>query len=242
MLSFEIEKVCDMSEKINFDTSLGEFAAQYPQVRDILENYELDYCCGGTKNIKIAAQEKNIDLLHFETLLQKIIEEAPHTQKNKKWADESLVDIVNHIQSTHHVLAWEKLASIKTVLGMLIQVHGEKHGDFLQSLDNIFEDLKTKLEKHLKMEEDIVFAYVRTPDEISGCTKELLSELQSEHQETADILTNIKSFTSNYELPDYACASFAKLYADLETLTDDLHVHIHLENTVLFPRLEKQLN
>jgi len=230
-----------MSEKINFDTSLGEFAAQYPQVRDILENYELDYCCGGEKNIKVAAKEKNIDLASFESLLQKIIGEASPTEKNKKWADEPLVDIVDHIQKTHHALAWEKLSSIKIVLGILIHVHGEKHGDFLQNLANIFDNLKTKLEKHLKVEEDIVFAYVRNPDKANGCTKQLLADLQKEHQETAEILNQIKSFTSNYELPDYACASFAKMYADLETLTDDLHAHIHLENTVLYPRLEKLL-
>lgn len=242
-----------MSKKIDFNTSLGEFVAQYPEIRDIFESYNLDYCCGGKKNIEIAAKEKNIDLDGFESLLKKIIEETPDTEKNKNWTDEPLIDIVDHIQKTHHVLAWEKLSSITILLNKLIQVHGEKHGDFLLRLENIFEEFKMKLETHLRMEEDIVFEYVKHLDKTSdmGSDKsfkmpnldhEMLEFLQKDHEEVGEMLKQIKSFTSNYELPDYACASFAKLYADLETLEDDLHIHINLENTILFPRLEKLLD
>ena len=67
--------------------------------------------------------------------------------------------------------------------------------------------------------------------------KETIKNLRIEHEEAGDILTQIKEYTSNYQLPDYACASFAKFYSDLEELQDDLHAHIHLENTILFPRL-----
>lgn len=228
-----------MSKKLNLDTTLGEFVAQYPQVRNILENYELDYCCGGKKNIKVAAKEKNIDLNDFELLLEKVIDEAAPTIRNKNWTDEPLVDLVDYIQNVHHALTWEKLASMEIALKMLVHVHGEKHGEFLQNLENIFKNLKTTLEKHLKIEEDIVFAYVRDPESTNECTNQLLEELENEHIETSKILNKIKIFTSNYELPDDACASFAKLFEDLETLTDDLHIHIHLENTVLFPRMKK---
>lgn len=230
-----------MSTKLNLDTTLGEFVAQYPQVRNILEDYQLDYCCGGKKNIKVAAKEKNIDLDDFELLLEKIIDEAAPTIRNKNWTDEPVADLVDYIQSVHHTLTWEKLASIKLVLGMLIHVHGEKHGDYLHNLENIFLNLKTKLEKHLKTEEDIVFPYARDPESTNECTKQLLVELENEHQDASEILNEIKNFTSNYELPDYACASFVKFYSDLETLADDLHIHIHLENSVLFPKLEKSM-
>lgn len=241
-----------MTKKINFDKSLGEFVAQYPQVRDLIESYDLDYCCGGKKNIEVAAKEKNIDLDEFESLIQIIIDKTADTEKTKDWTNESLVDIVDHIQKTHHEFTWKILASSKSVLNKLVHVHGEKHGDFLAQLEIIFENFKIKLEKHLKLEEDVVFDYVRKFDKslnISGdeliknsdCTIELLELLQKEHEETAERLAEIKSFTSNYELPDYACASFAKLYSDLETLEDDLHLHINLENSLLFPRLEKIL-
>lgn len=239
-----------MSPKINFDASIGDFVAEYPQSRDIFKDFELDYCCGGKKNIEIAAKEKNIDLEELKSLLQKIIDETPEKERNKSWTNESLTNIIDHIEKNHHSFAWKKLSSIEILLNKLIQVHGDKHGDFLFRLENIFVKFKEKLEKHLKTEEDIVFSYVRKLDESLALnssipakdpnfTKETIEILQKEHEEAGEILSQIKSFTSNYELPDYACASFAKLYEDLEALEDDLHVHIHLENTVLFPRLEK---
>lgn len=248
----------NMSKKVNLDASLGEFVIDYPQSREIFENFELDYCCGGKKNLAVAAKEKNIDLEEFQSLLQKIVDEKPRIGRNKSWTNESLNNIVNHVEEDHHKFAWEKLHSIELVLNKLINVHGEKHGDFLLELKNIFIKFKEKLEKHLKLEEDIIFSYVRELDEASSSsrqyqwqkqehklaekfylTKETIELLQAEHEEAGEMLRQIKSFTSNYELPDYACASFVKLYADLESLEDDLHTHINLENTVLFPKIIK---
>lgn len=243
-----------MSEKINFDTSLGDFVAEYPQSRDIFTRYDLDYCCGGKKNLVIAAKEKNIDIGEFESLLKKVIEEAPPTDKNKKWMNESLTDIVNHIENTHHVFTREELESTEFLLDKLISVHAEKHGDFLPRLKNMFMDFKRKLEKHLKDEEEIFFKFVRQFDEsISsskipvGCASvtegldTFILDLEKDHEEAGEILAQIRDFTSNYELPEYGCASFLKLYADMEALEYDLHIHIHLENTVLFPKLKKAL-
>ena len=242
-----------MSQKINLDKSLGEFVAQYPQSRELFNTFDLDYCCGGEKKISVAAKEKNIDLNEFESLLQKIVERIPDTEKYKSWTNESLINIVENIEKVHHSLAWQKLDSIEILLNKLIQVHGEKHGDFIFHLKSIFIDFKQKLEKHLHTEENIVFAYVRKSDassvaeeekfvKVFGLNKKSIEELQQEHEEAGEFLHQIKSFTSNYGLPDYACASFAKLYEDLETLEDDLHAHIHLENTVLFPKLIKSLD
>jgi len=237
-----------MSEKINLDTSLGDFVAQYPQSRELFNSFGLDYCCGGNANLIMAAKSKNIDLNEFELLLQSIVERVPNTDKYKSWQNESLTNIVNHILQVHHSFAWEKLASIEILLDKLIEVHGEKHGDFLQKLKDIFVEFRAKLEKHLKTEENVVFPYVLKLDESlsshseplyldSNITRETIGRLQKEHEEAGESLSNIKKFTTNYELPDYACASFAKLYYDLEALEDDLHAHIHLENTVLFPRV-----
>lgn len=244
-----------MSEKINFDTSLGDFVAEYPQSRDVFTKYDLDYCCGGKKNLVIAAKEKNIDLNEFESLLQKVIEVSPPTDKNKKWMDESLTDIVDHIENNHHAFTKEKLESTEFLLDKLIAVHAEKHGDFLPRLKNMFMDFKRKLEKHLKDEEEILFKFVRQFDEsislskmpienssLGGGLDTFILDLEKDHEEAGEILAQIRDFTSNYELPEYGCASFLKLYADMEALEYDLHIHIHLENTVLLPKLKKAIS
>ena len=45
--------------------------------------------------------------------------------------------------------------------------------------------------------------------------------------------------TDDYEIPDYACVTYRALMNGLDELERDLHMHIHLENNVLFPRAEK---
>jgi regulator of cell morphogenesis and NO signaling len=49
-------------------------------------------------------------------------------------------------------------------------------------------------------------------------------------------LVEIRALTHDYQLPTYACSTVRALYEGLEALEADLHVHIHLENNILFPR------
>lgn len=241
-----------MQDKINYDTSLGEFAVKYPRTKDLFRKFDLDYCCGGHKNMAIAVKEKEIDWDEFKNMLKKIIEETPKEEKIIDWENESLTNIIDYIEKKHHDFLWAKLASTENLFNKLIAVHVRRHGDFLVSLKDMFADFKDKLELHLLSEENNIFNYVKEmenslkttgkkPAENMSFTKELIETLQKDHEETGEILTNLRKFTSDYELPDYACPSFAKLYQDLDAIEDDLHDHIHLENTILFPKLKKLL-
>lgn len=239
-----------MSQKINLDTSLGDFVAQYPHSRELFNYFDLDYCCKGEQNVVVAAKEKNIDLGEFESLLKLVLERVPNTEKYKSWTNESLTNIVNHIEAVHHSLTWGILTTIDMLLNKLMQVHGEKHGDFLHPLQSLIINFKLELEEHMSQEENVVFPAIRKLEEASNSNspmpekelalvQESIKNLKSDHEKAGEILSQIKVMTKNFELPDYACASFVKFYADLETLQDDLHAHIHLENTVLFPKLMK---
>lgn len=240
-----------MSAQINFDTSMGEFVAKYPQTMDVFKKFELDYCCGGQKNIALAVEEKSIDWDEFKSALQKIINETSEEDYPKNWENESLINIVNYIEKKHHAFLWGKLASTEFLLNKLIDVHVKQHGDFLVHLKDMFMEFREKLEHHLRSEENTVFNYLKQLEATSikgeksaaekNFTKELIKTLREDHQETGEMLSQIKSYTSSYKLPDYACASFLKLYSDLETMEDDLHIHINLENSILFPKIEKML-
>lgn len=236
-----------MLDKIDFDKSMIEFIMEYPQSKEVFRDFELDYSYGGTKSIEVATREKNIDLEIFKSLMQKIIDETPpeklYEDKNRKWENESLINIVNNIEKNHHAFTWKKLLQIEIALNKLIKVHGEKQGNFIIQLENIFKEFKENLEKHLKNEEDTISNYVRKWDEFPASTiGNAIELLQKGNVEIEKRLTQIKDFTSNYELPDYACASFLKVYQDMEALDDNLHIHIHLENTILFPKIKELIN
>jgi regulator of cell morphogenesis and NO signaling len=46
----------------------------------------------------------------------------------------------------------------------------------------------------------------------------------------------MRRLTGDYAAPADACATYHALLNGLQALEADLHVHIHLENNILFPR------
>jgi regulator of cell morphogenesis and NO signaling len=69
--------------------------------------------------------------------------------------------------------------------------------------------------------------------------------MEAEHQEAGDELRRLRGTTHHYALPDFACATYRATFEELQAFERDLHVHVHLENNILFPaavRLEERLS
>ena len=46
----------------------------------------------------------------------------------------------------------------------------------------------------------------------------------------------MRDLTSGYAPPEWACPTFRGLYFGLAQLETDMHMHVHLENHILFPK------
>ena len=78
-----------------------------------------------------------------------------------------------------------------------------------------------------------------------GSVQSPINIMEMEHELVGKNLDEIRKLTNNYLLPGDACASYSLLYRILDEFEEDLHLHIHLENNILFPKaleIEKQLN
>ncbi|MCZ4088963.1 hemerythrin domain-containing protein [Ensifer psoraleae] len=67
-----------------------------------------------------------------------------------------------------------------------------------------------------------------------------IAQMRREHEEEVEHLRTIEHVTHGLSLPPGACGSWTALYTGLRKFTDDLVMHMHLENAVLFPRFETQ--
>ena len=77
-----------------------------------------------------------------------------------------------------------------------------------------------------------------------GSVQSPINMMEMEHELVAKNLEEIRQLSQNYSLPEDACASYSLLFRMLDEFENDLHLHIHLENNILFPRaleIEKQL-
>lgn len=236
-----------MPGNINIDTSLGDFVAKFPRTRKVFDKFGLDYCCGGKRKITEAAAQNKIDVNELTLKLQDAINESDEKTIEKTWINEPLEKVVDHIMSKHHSYLKKELPYVGQLLEKVVMVHGPKHRDFLYALNDTFSELKAELENHLEDEETLLFPHIREMEssEKNEERKEkfnrIVEKLYSEHDGAGEALSRMRSLTENYSLPTGACASFEALYENLQAIEDNLHEHVHLENSVLFPKLESLL-
>jgi regulator of cell morphogenesis and NO signaling len=60
--------------------------------------------------------------------------------------------------------------------------------------------------------------------------------MEHEHDQAGRALEMMRDLTGGYEPPDDACNTYRAALDGLAELERDLHLHIHKENNVLFPR------
>lgn len=233
-----------MPEKIDIDTTLGNFVACYPRTRKVFDQFRMDYCCGGKRPIKEAATENNINISELTQKLEEAINESDEKTIEKIWKNEPLDKVVDHIMSKHHSYLQRELPHVEQLLEKVVMVHGPKYREFLYTLNDTFKELKADLEKHLEDEETLLFPNIKEIESVQKNEERkekfnrIVEKLYTEHDTAGDALSRMRSITENYTLPKDACASFESLYENLQAVEDNLHEHVHLENTVLFPKLE----
>lgn len=92
-------------------------------------------------------------------------------------------------------------------------------------------------------EERILFPAIRmleksasAPSFPFGTVNNPIGVMEHEHDVAAEALRKLRELTDGYLPPEDACAAYRGLLKGLELLESDLHLHIHKENNILFPR------
>ncbi|NGX48862.1 MAG: Iron-sulfur cluster repair protein YtfE [Candidatus Anoxychlamydiales bacterium] len=234
-------------EKLNKDMTLKNIVTANPASYKILEKYKLDYCCGGNKTLKNACDEKSLDM-------EKIILEINDLEKDEAIVDVNnltLSELVDHIESTHHVFMKKEIPDILALLEKAVNRHNTED---LKNLNEIFKTLVEDITAHLEKEEQILFPAVRELEEFGeiksiACfdksTNPLASianpinQMEMEHEAVGNLLKKINQIIDKEDFKQ--CMTLELLYTKLKGLEEDLHRHIHKENYVLFPKaIEKE--
>jgi regulator of cell morphogenesis and NO signaling len=63
-----------------------------------------------------------------------------------------------------------------------------------------------------------------------------IAAMEDEHDHAGALLSELRTMTDGYAPPAWACQTFCALYHGLSDLEAGMHVHVHLENNILFPR------
>ena len=68
-----------------------------------------------------------------------------------------------------------------------------------------------------------------------GTVENPIAMMKNEHDNEGERFRHIAKLTDNYTPPADACNTYKVTYAMLDEFEKDLHLHIHLENNILFP-------
>lgn len=225
--------------------TVAEIAAQSLAAVKVFERHGIDYCCGGKRPLAEVCESRGLD---YSLIAGELAEALSAKDPNDRdWSNASLSELAGHIVECHHAFLRRELPRIAVRLEKVYRVYNQRHGETLIGLPEVFSELRSELEEHLNKEEWILFpticAYEQAtqagetlPPTPFGTIANPIRMMELEHGHADNALLRIREITGGYSVPEYACVTYRALISGLQELEQDLALHIHLENNILFPR------
>jgi regulator of cell morphogenesis and NO signaling len=147
------------------------------------------------------------------------------------------------------------LPEIEELAYKVVKAHGHLHPELAQ-IQQIIHTVGAELNIHMLKEENVLFPYIKQMEAVANKlpvqetihleTVQLpINMMEMDHELAGSGLESIRLLSNNFTPPADSCASFRLLYTMLREFEEDLHLHVHLENNILFPKaiaMEKGMN
>ena len=230
--------------------TLAELAIHIPASINLFEKYDLDYYQNGKQSFKEACKEKGLSHSEIDVELTRLQNEPKGTYP-LTLEDMGIDRLIDFVNGQYHSNEAQVLSSIHdNIQQLLLDKNCEKPLlNLLEDIEIKFKELMEKLIQHCKKEDEILFPYMRKLFELrrdksvisSSQTISLIKNpirvLEAEHVQAANILSEIKKTANNFTAPSNAHSEYVTLMESLKEFEKDLHMHLHIENNILFPKL-----
>lgn len=217
------------------DCTVGELVAARPGRSRVFQSFGIDFCCQGGRTLREACERKG---LPASTVVEQLeAESTGRGEPDNNPADLPPQDLADYIVATHHTYLRQELPRLHEMSARVARVHGD-HTPQVQELFAVFQVMEEELQEHMMKEEGVLFPAIADMSRGDAAPQALdgpINCMEHEHREVGDALTRLNELTGGYDPPPGACNTWRALYAGLAELEEDLHRHIHLENSVLFP-------
>ncbi|WP_127580054.1 iron-sulfur cluster repair di-iron protein [Paenibacillus koleovorans] len=235
-----------MNQHFSGEEKIGSIVSVFPGASHLFKEVQIDFCCGGDRSLLEAIRQKNRD----EHEILRRLNESFAEMKNKAeqggtdWREEPIADLIDYIVNHHHAYLRKELPLLSEFITKVLRVHGGDHIE-LSLLHKRFHQMKIELDQHLIAEEEALFPLLKqyasrpVPEKHEQVIKSL-RELETDHSAVGYYLREMRTITNGYALPPEACRTYTVAFHKLVELESDLFQHIHLENNILFPRIENQ--
>jgi regulator of cell morphogenesis and NO signaling len=221
------------------EQTVGELVTKRPARAKVFETFGIDYCCGGKKPLKEACNAKGIDPDMVLQLLNLLDEQNGEVERD--WSTATMTELCDHIEQTHHAYLKRDLPRMEFLVTKVAARHSEQA--HLAEIRDTFLGLQAELMSHMMKEERVLFPICRAMEQgnaaaVSHCgtVENPIRQMIHEHDDAGDALARIRELTQNYVPPAEACNTYRAMYDALRELEQDMHRHVHKENSILFPK------
>lgn len=241
---FKENKNNDMSKWL--DQTVGQIVVEDYKTASVFQNYGIDFCCNGNRSLKEACEKKGVEEQKLISALESIaVQNSIDTTNYSSWPIDLLAD---YIEKKHHRYVESRIPELRAYLGKISKVHGGNHPE-LKEIEVLFSACAGELSMHMKKEEIVLFPYIRkmvaaqiNHQELDaphfGSVNNPIQMMMHEHNTEGERFRRIADLSGQYHPPKDACNTYKVAFSMLKEFEDDLHLHIHLENNILFPKAQ----
>lgn len=227
------------------DRTVGEVVAEDYARAAVFRRLGIDFCCGGGLTVGRACARKGIPV---EEVARQLAEADRSGSRGavtdpRRWDPDFLAD---YIVRTHHRYVRDSLPILLHFSDKVARVHGGRHPE-LVILHRLVGELAREMEEHMEREERDLFPRIGElmaagPADgagvpVAAAAAGSLAVLEDDHERAGQLMQEIRELTGDFDPPADACTTYRATFAKLREFEEDLHLHVHLENNVLFPRL-----
>jgi len=224
--------------------TIAEIVTKDIRTAKIFRKYGIDFCCGGKKPVAEVCAQKNIDV---NTIMAELVTSGTDRDGGSANADKWELDfLTGYIVNFHHSYVKESIPTIRLWAEKVAKVHGDHNPETIR-IAHLFIEIADELTAHMFKEENVLFPYIvdlvnaRKNGQPAvmrgfGTVVNPIRMMEHEHETVGNWFKEIETLSANFTPPEYACNTFRALYSALKEFEDDLFLHIHLENNILFPK------
>ncbi len=217
---------------------VGDIVAKDFRSIEIFKKAGIDFCCGGYETLADACADKNIDVEPIERELTELASTESDSGYNfSEWTLDVLCD---HIVNEHHKTTMELLPQLIFYTRKIAEVHGSRHPELVE-IANLVGKVDTELTRHIINEEKVLFPALKEvllsgSKDSKFITLREMAIMKTEHEYAGSVLDVISDLTNDYAVPPDGCSTYTLTYKLLKRFADDLQIHVHLENNILYPK------
>jgi regulator of cell morphogenesis and NO signaling len=223
---------------IEKDERVGVIVSRNAQAASIFNSYGVDFYSRGDRSLDHACIEDHVPMA---SIIDELFGLEDLSGGNVNFSNMNLTELSIYILNTHHKFTEKKVIFVKHTLERLKREYPSSYK--ITMIKDIFDDLSLYLTVHMNHEEFVIFPFIQKMMKTKSTKFAKLTGLEhpiaamkDDHRREVSMIRRLAGVTDNYVAPKKSDYALQIAYGAMKELEEDLKVHMHLENNILFPK------